>query len=45
MLAGAHMKGFNDFMLRDLRMSQVQCDEFWTYVSRCYAVGVNPIVG
>lgn len=32
MLAGAHMKGFNDFMLRDLRMTQVQCDEFWIYV-------------
>jgi len=32
MLAGAHMEGFNDFMLRDLKMAQVQCDEFWTYI-------------
>ena len=31
-LAGRHTKRFNDFMLRDLRMHQVQCDEFWTYV-------------
>ncbi|MDV3277886.1 MAG: hypothetical protein LYZ69_05405 [Nitrososphaerales archaeon] len=32
-LAGKHMKRFNDFMLRNLRMSQVQCDEFWTYIA------------
>ena len=31
-LAGAQMKRFNDFMLRDLRMNQAQCDEFWTYI-------------
>ena len=31
-LTGAHMKEFNDFMLRNLRMTQVQCDEFWTYI-------------
>jgi len=31
-LAGAHMKEFNGFMLRNLRMNQVQCDEVWTYI-------------
>lgn len=31
-VAGKHMKEFNDIMLRDLKMNQAQCDEFWTYV-------------
>ncbi len=31
-LAGRQIKEFNDFMLRDLKMSQAQCDEFWTYI-------------
>jgi hypothetical protein len=31
-IAGKHMKEFNDFMLRNLRMSQAQCDEFWTFI-------------
>lgn len=31
-VAGKHMKEFNDVMLRNLRMDQAQCDEFWTYV-------------
>lgn len=31
-LAGKHTKEFNDFMLRNLQMNQVQCDEFWTYI-------------
>ena len=32
-LAGKHMKRFNGFMLRNLWMSQVQCDRFWTYIA------------
>lgn len=31
-VAGRQAKEFNEFMLRNLRMSQAQCDEFWTYV-------------
>jgi transposase-like protein len=31
-VAGEKMKEFNEFMLRSLRMSQAQCDEFWTFV-------------
>jgi len=31
-LAGGKMKEFNEFMLRNLEMSQAQCDEFWTFV-------------
>jgi len=31
-LAGEDMKSFNDFMLRNLKMSQVQCDELWTFI-------------
>lgn len=31
-VAGKHMKEFNGVMLGNLRMSQAQCDEFWTYV-------------
>lgn len=31
-LAGKHMKEFNEFMLRNLKMNQAQCDEFWTFV-------------
>ena len=31
-LAGRHTKRFNDFMLRNLKLTQAQCDEFWTYV-------------
>ena len=32
-VAGEKMKEFNEFMLRNLKMDQVQCDEFWTFVS------------
>ena len=31
-VAGEKMKEFNEFMLRNLKMNQVQCDEFWTFV-------------
>ena len=31
-VAGEKMREFNEFMLRNLRMSQAQCDEFWTFV-------------
>lgn len=30
--AGEHMREFNDFMLRDLKMSQTQLDEVWTFI-------------
>ena len=33
-LAGAQMKEFNGFMLRNLKMNQVQCDEFWTFIGK-----------
>jgi transposase-like protein len=31
-VAGEKMKEFNEFMLRNLKMDQAQCDEFWTFV-------------
>ena len=31
-VAGEKMKEFNEFMLRNLKMNQAQCDEFWTFV-------------
>jgi transposase-like protein len=32
--AGQHAREFNDFMLRDLKLSQVQVDEIWTFVKK-----------
>lgn len=31
-VAGEKAREFNEFMLRNLRMTQAQCDEFWTFV-------------
>ena len=42
-LAGAQMKRFNDFMLRDLRMNQAQCDEFWTYIKSKTGVRITRV--
>jgi transposase-like protein len=33
-VAGEKMKEFNEFMLRNLKMNQAQCDEFWTFVGK-----------
>lgn len=32
--AGRHAREFNDFMLRDLGLTQVQVDEIWTFIKK-----------
>jgi len=33
-VVGEHAREFNDFMLRDLKLSQIQVDEIWTYIKK-----------
>lgn len=33
-LAGAHASAFNNYMIKDLHLTQVQIDELWTFVKK-----------